>query len=62
MTPSEKRSQTARKNHKLRKQKEVQRRFERETIKRGLLSVLDSDTATTADKLRAAELLREYRF
>lgn len=60
MTTSEKRSQTAKANAAKRRQKEVERQAERETIKRGLLSVMDSDTATNAERLRAAEILKGY--
>ena len=50
MTASERREQ--------RKLKEAERQRERERIKAGLLSVLDSEEATPAEKLEARQMLK----
>ena len=57
MTPTEKAVETRRKHKEARELKEKQAREEKLIIRKGLLSVLEDDTATTEQKLESAKLL-----
>lgn len=59
MTPTEKAVETRRKHREARERKEKQAREEKLIIRKGLLSVLEDDTATTEQKLESAKLLAE---
>lgn len=58
MTPSEKAQETRARHKEAQKIKEAERRTERDRIKAGLLSVLDSEDATPAEKLEARKMLK----
>ena len=60
MTASEKARETRAKHKETQKRKETEKREAIAKIKAGLLSVLDSEDATPAEKLEASKLLREY--
>lgn len=55
-------SEGARRNRELRRQMDERRREERRIIKEGLLMALQNPDATPEEKIRAAELYREYKF
>lgn len=60
MTASDKARETRAKHKEAQKRKEAEKRDAIAKIKAGLLSVLDSEEATPAEKLEASKLLREY--
>lgn len=60
MTASEKARETRARHKEAQKRKETEKREAIAKIKAGLLSVLDSEDATPAEKLEASKLLREY--
>ncbi len=60
MTASDKARETRAKHKEAQKRKEAEKREAIAKIKAGLLSVLDSEEATPAEKLEASKLLREY--
>lgn len=59
MTPGEKASQTAKKNRAKRTAKEQGRRRIRETLKKICLQVLDDPSTTSADRMKAVEILHD---
>lgn len=59
MTSTEKAVETRRKNKLARDLKEKQAREEKLIIRKGLLSIMEDDTATTEQKLESAKLLAE---
>lgn len=59
MTASDKARETRAKHREAQKRKEADRKEALEKMKRGLLSVVDSEEATPAEKLEASKLLRE---
>lgn len=61
MTPTEKAVETRKKNKLARDLKEKQAREEKLIIRKGLLSIMEDDTATTEQKLESAKLLAELR-
>ena len=62
MTKGEKAAATTKANKEKRRMKEAQQQAERKLIHDSLLAVLEDETADATAKVRAAELLREYRF
>ena len=60
MTASDKAKETRARHKEAQKRKEAEKREAIAKIKAGLLSVLDSEEATPAEKLEASKLLREY--
>ena len=60
MTASDKARETRARHREAQKRKEAEKREAIAKIKAGLLSVLDSEEATPAEKLEASKLLREY--
>ncbi len=60
MTASDKARETRARHKEAQKRKEAEKREAIAKIKAGLLSVLDSEEATPAEKLEASKLLREY--
>lgn len=59
MTPTEKAVETRRKNKEKRDQKYREERELRESMKKALQEVLDSDQATVDQKLEASKILHE---
>ena len=59
MTPTEKAVETRRKNKEARDQKYREERELRESMKKALREVLDSDQATVDQKLEASKILHE---
>lgn len=59
MTPTEKAVETRRKNKEARDQKYREERKLRESMKKALQEVLDSDQATVDQKLEASKILHE---
>lgn len=59
MTPHEKAAQTLKQHKAAQRQREAERKAERELIRKNLRQIIDSDSATAAEKLEAARLLLE---
>lgn len=59
MTPGEKASQTRKEHIARQKAKEQEQRRIRETLKRICLQVLDDPSASSADKIKAVEILHD---
>jgi hypothetical protein len=61
MTPHEKAAATLKRHKAEQRQREAGRKAERELIKKNLLKIIDSDSATAAEKLEASRLLLELK-
>ena len=59
MTPSEKAKETRKRNVEARKAKEREKREIREKMKENCLQVLDDPSASSVDRMKAVEILRD---